>query len=84
MPTRPLDFRLRRERIALALDQHHLCHKSFAKELKVSRQYWSLLFNSRRPVSPRIRARLLASPRLTGVPESELWEIRPSTNTGDA
>ena len=77
MPQRPLDYRLRPERIALVLDQHHLWHEGIAKELGLSRQYWSLLFNRRRPVSPRIRARLLANPRLEGIPESELWEVRP-------
>jgi hypothetical protein len=76
MPRRPLDYRLRPERIALVLDRHHLCHEGFAQELGLSRQYWSMLFNRRRPLSPRIRARLLANPRLAGIPEGELWEIQ--------
>jgi hypothetical protein len=76
MSKRPLDYRLRPERIALVLDRHHLCHEGFAQELGLSRQYWSMLFNRHRPLSPRIRARLLANPRLVGIPEGELWEIQ--------
>jgi len=79
MTARPLDFRLRKERIALVLDRHHLCHEGFAQELGISRQYWSMLFNRRRPVTPRIRARLLANSRLAGIPESELWDVRPAS-----
>ena len=78
MTRRPLDFRIRKERIALALDRNHLCHEGFAQELGICRQYWSMLFNARRSVPPRIRSRLLASPRLAGIPESELWDVRPS------
>jgi hypothetical protein len=78
MPVRPLDYRIRPSRVALALDQHHLCHEGFAQELGLSRQYWSLLFNRRRPLTPRVRALLLKSPRLRGIPESELWDIVPA------
>ena len=78
MTRRPLDFRIRKEHIALVLDRHHLCHEGFAQELGISRQYWSMLFNGRRHVTPRIRARLLANPRLAEIPESELWDVRPS------
>jgi transcriptional regulator with XRE-family HTH domain len=80
MTRRPLDFRLHKERIALALDQSHLCHEGFASELGLSRQYWSMLFNGRRSVPPWIRTRLLANPRLAGIPEAELWEVRPASN----
>ena len=76
MSKRPLDYRLRPERIALVLDRHHLCHERFAQELGLSRQYWSMLFNRRRPLSPRVRARLLSNPRLEGIPESELWDVQ--------
>ena len=78
MTSRPLDYRLRKERIALALDRSHICHEGFAQELGISRQFWSMLFNARRRVTPRIRARLLANPRLAGIPESELWDVRPT------
>ena len=81
MPSRPLTFLLRREHIALILDQHHLCHEGFARELGLSRQYWSMLFNGKRPLSPPVRARILACPRLAGIPESELWDVVPHADT---
>jgi transcriptional regulator with XRE-family HTH domain len=84
MPRRPLDFRLRKECIALVLDQHHICHEGFASELGISRQYWSMLFNGKRSLTPRIRARLLANPRLEGLPEAEIWDVRPASDTASA
>ena len=74
---RPLDYRLRKARIAVILDEQRLQHDVFARELDLSRQHWSQLFNRRRSLSPAVRARLLANPRLEGIPESELWEVRP-------
>ncbi len=84
MTRRPLDYRLRKERIALVLDRNHLCHEGFAQELGISRQYWSMLFNGRRSVTPRLRARLLANPRMAGIPESELWDVRPAAEPRSA
>lgn len=78
MPPRPLDYRIRPQRVALALDQQHICHEGFAQELGLSRQYWSLLFNRRRSLTPRLRTLLLASPRLAGIPEDELWDVVPT------
>jgi hypothetical protein len=81
MPSRPLEFHINRSRIALVLDEHHLCHEGFAQELGLSRQYWSALYNRKRPLSPPIRARILACPRLAGIPESELWDVVPHADT---
>ena len=73
-------YLLRSDRIALVLDEHRLRHADIANELGLSRQYWSLLFGRKRPLSVRVRRLLLSNVRLRGIPESELWEIR---NSGD-
>lgn len=75
MTAHPLRYFLRTERVGAAIDQHHLSHEGFAAELGVSRQHWSTLYNGRRPVSPKLRRALLASPRLAGVAEAELFEV---------
>ena len=78
MAARPLCFLLRTDRIAVVLDTHHLYHEDFARELGVSRQYWSALFNRQRHLTPMIRRRLLQNERLLGIPEEELWDVIPS------
>ena len=75
MTAHPLRYFLRRDRVGALIDQHHLSHEGFAAELGVSRQHWSILYNGRRPVSPKLRRALLASPRLVGVAEAELFEV---------
>lgn len=76
MSVRPLDYRLRRDAIAVVLDRAHLCHEGFASELGLSRPYWSALFNGHRGLSPAVRARLIACPRLAGLAELDLWDVR--------
>ena len=75
MTAHPLRYFLRRDRVGALIDQHHLSHEGLAAELGVSRQHWSILYNGRRPVSPKLRRALLASPHLVGVAEVELFEV---------
>ncbi|MBM4367916.1 MAG: helix-turn-helix domain-containing protein [Deltaproteobacteria bacterium] len=75
MTAHPLRYFLRTEHVGALIDRHHLSHEAFAVELGVSRQHWSTLYNGRRPVSPKLRRALLASPRLAGVAEAELFEV---------
>jgi hypothetical protein len=55
------------------LDERHLRQSEFADGLGLSRSTWSELVNGHRPLSPRVRRALLASPVLAGMAEHELW-----------
>lgn len=72
--SRPVAF-LRTEAVRFAIFRHHLSHEEFAAELGLSRQHWSVLYNRRRPLTARVRRALVASPRLVGVAEDELFDV---------
>ena len=89
---KPLPCFLRRERIVVALDAHHVSHTEFARSVRLSRSHWSQLLNGHRPVTARVRRVLLRHPCLRGIPEDELWvrtepipaaPRRVSASTGD-
>ena len=55
------------------LDRAHLAHDDFAAEIGVSRSHFSAVLNGRMPLSKRMRRKLLESPRLKDIPQSDLW-----------
>ncbi len=78
---KPLPCFLRRERIVVALDAHHVSHTAFARSVRLSRSHWSQLLNGHRPVTARVRRVLLRHPCLRGIPEEELWErVEPAVS----
>ncbi|MFH1469163.1 MAG: hypothetical protein ABIO70_32545 [Pseudomonadota bacterium] len=77
-PRLPFPRKLRflpREVVVDALDLQGLYHQQVARQLGLSRGYWSTLVNRHHPVSNRIRAALLACPAFAGLGEAELWDI---------
>lgn len=68
-----LRFWLQAGPVLARLDERHLRQSEFADGLGLSRSTWSELVNRRRPLSPRVRRALLASPVLAGLAEHELW-----------
>ncbi len=66
-------FWLEAGHVLARLEERHLRQFEFADGLGLSRSTWSGLVNRRRPLSPRVRRALLASPVLAGMAEHELW-----------
>ena len=66
---------VRTDRVREIIDRQHYSQDGVAREVGVSRQYWSRLFNRRRPLSTAVRRRMLSAPVFQQVPESDLWEI---------
>jgi len=56
------------------VDRRHLRHGDVAERIGISRAYWSQLVHRHRPVTPSLRARLLASRVFRGLRERDLWE----------
>lgn len=54
------------------------CQEGAADELGVSRTYFNLLVNRRRPLTPQMRRRFLQSDIFGGVAEDQLWERVPA------
>lgn len=63
--------------IYLVLDERHLTIGDLAAELGVNRQHLGSLLAGRRPVTVRMRQKILAHPKLTGLPERRLWRVLP-------
>ena len=77
MTTHPFLVYLRPAAVRAVLFRDHICQEGFAFELGLSRQHWSTLYNRRRSLTAKVRRALLANPRLTGIPEAELFEVVP-------
>ena len=67
-------YYLRSDNVRRILDQRHLTHQQFARQLGISSGYWSRLLQRRRHLTVPMRQRLLRCESLAGVSETELWE----------
>lgn len=66
------------------LDRACIAHDDFAADIQVSRSHFSAVLNGRMPLSKRMRRKLLESPLLQNVPQSDLWSESESEAAGDA
>ncbi len=68
---------LRGNRIRALLGRCHMTITEGAARLGVSRSYFSQLLAGRRPLSPKVRRRLLARPPFCELAATELWREPP-------
>lgn len=68
---------LRGNRVRALLGRCHMTLTEGAERLGVSRSYFSQLLAGRRPLSPKVRRRLLACPPFCDLPPDDLWRPPP-------
>lgn len=66
--------------IYLVLDERHLTIGDLADGIGVSRQHLGSLLAGHRAVTVRMRQKILAHPKLAGLPERRLWKVALSGN----
>ncbi len=70
-----LRYWIRKARVGEIIDRQHYSHEGVAGELGLSRQFWSRLFNRRRPLSAAVRRRMLRASVFANVPAEDLWDV---------
>ena len=75
-PSRPA-WLLRGNRVRALLGRCHMTLTEGAARLGVSRSYFSQLLAGRRPLSPKVRRRLLACPPFCELGADDLWREPP-------
>lgn len=68
---------LRGNRVRALLGRCHMTLTEGAARLGVSRSYFSQLLAGRRPLSPKVRRRLLACPPFSDLLPEDLWREPP-------
>lgn len=75
-PARP-GYLLRGNRVRALLGRCHMTITEGALKLGVSRSYFSQLLAGRRPLSPKVRRRLLANAPFSELTADDLWRAPP-------
>jgi len=74
VPAARVRYFLRTDAVQDHVDRRHLRHGDVAERLGISKGYWSQLVHRHRPLTPQMRAKVLASRLFRGLPERALWE----------
>ena len=82
IPPRPV-YLLRGNRVRALLGRRNLTLTEGAQMLGVSRSYFSQLLAGRRPLSPKVRRRLLANAPFSELPAADLWRAPPDEPEGE-
>lgn len=77
LPPPPSSYLLRGNHVRALLGRRNMTITEGAEKLGVSRSYFSQLLAGRRPLSPKVRRRLLANGPFSELSSDDLWREPP-------